>query len=230
MQASNSVVVTILCCVLPDCTTAQAGLSYWFTNIAVSENQRFVLVSISGNPLEDELSHAYDDFHRDEIRRIRAKYSDSGLYSNDGSVAPLWTYDGRWGSGEPIIAPDGEHVIFEGDWTSDEFGFRAVDFTRRGTTIRSYVYTEIIPQWILKAVLNGFSPPACVRTSFDPNQMTYAMRTNQGEAIVFDVKSGKVIDVRSPFSLLYGVALVALTTMFSIIIACWWRNARKARH
>ncbi len=161
------------------------------------------------------------------ICEIRAKYSQSGLYRNDGSAEPLWTYDGRWGSGTPIIAPDGEHVIFEGDWTDDEYGFRAVEFTFKGKTIRAYSDLEIIPHWLLKATLNGLSPPSCWQTSFNPEQMTYTIRTNQGEDIVFDVKSGEIIEIRSPFPIVYGVAFLATATLITIGIVRWRRNGER---
>ena len=103
-------------------------------------------------------------------------------------------------------------------------------FMRHGKPIRSYYDVEIIPQWTLKAMLNGWGPPTCNETFFDPKRMTYTIQTNQREEIVFDIKSGNIIDVQSPFRILYAIALAVLSAMLGLLVALWRRRRWEARH
>ena len=178
---------------------------------------------LSPLPIEEDIRDPADD---PEIRWIRRTYSKSGLYRNDGSTEPIWEYDGLWLNESIIIAPDGEHLILPGGWTGDEHQWNAVLFMRREQTLGHYYAEDIVSQWILQTVLNGFKPPRCVGTSFNSRQMTYTIRTNQGEEFVFDVTSGRIIESRSPFPELYAVAVVVLIS-FSVILVAWWKRARQ---
>lgn len=226
MRSAEIIVVVILIFLVSPSAIAFAGLSWWLSDIAVSQDEHFILVSISEDPLEVEVTHARDKHRKKLIREIRSTYSDSGLYRNDGSTTPLWTDDGRW-YGQPIIAPDGEHVIYTGSWVADPFGVQAVAFTKRGRMLRSYDSSQVIPQFILKAVLNGFSPPDCSGTTFRAKEMTYTIRTNQGEEIDFDVITGNVIAVRSPFPTYFAIAGILLASLVGIYMERWRRKKRR---
>jgi hypothetical protein len=223
MRSVKAIVIVILLFVAAPGSVAFAGLSWWLSDVAVSQDERFILVSISEDPLEVEVTHAYDDHRKELIRDIRSRYSVSGLYRNDGSAKPLWTDDGRW-YGQPIIAPDGAHVIYEGNWKNDPYGARAVAFTKRGITLRLYDSSQVIPQFVLKAVLNGLSPPDCSSTTFRAKEMTYTVRTNQGEEIDFDVTTGDVIAVRSPFPTYFAIVGILLARLVGIYIEQWRRK------
>jgi hypothetical protein len=208
------------------CGGASAALPHPGTWSSQSADGKFTFVMLSPLPIEE-------DFRRPEfeaeVRAIRSKYSKSGLYVN-GSATPLWTYDGPWLEEPAIVAPDGEHVIFPGSWTADEYYSDAVLFMRRGQVLHSYRDDEIIPQWVLKAVLNRVinpTGPSCVGTSFDAEQMTYSIYTNQREEIVFDVKTGEIIQTRSPFPVFFGLAITVLTIPFAIVVARWRRSKQR---
>jgi hypothetical protein len=222
-------VLLVVCCCVSLAQDARAGLAADITTCTVSLDGKLILVHISADALEDELSHpSVDQSQRVEIRRLRAIYSQSGLYRNNSSTKPLWTYDGPLGV-NIIIAPDGQHLIIEGDWTSNEYGLSAVTFVRNGMVTRYYHDTEIIPQWMLKALLNGLSPPACAKTFFNPTMMTYTIRTNQNEEIIFGVKSGGIIDVRSPFPFFYAIALTVPSIIVSLILIRWRQQRASVR-
>lgn len=207
-------------------SSSVAGLRESFTETAVSDDGRYLLVSISTRPLEVELADdRLDEVEKARVEDVRSHYPESGLYLNDGSNTPLWTYNGRW-SGDPIVVPDGEHVIFPGAWTSNEYEFQAVEFTRRGMTIRSYDNSDIIPAWLLKFLASGRRGPKCDGYWFDPATMTFTIRTNQSEEFTFDVRTGEIVATRSPFPLyisLVGISVVVLIAMPILLI-------RRSRH
>jgi hypothetical protein len=173
--------------------------------------------------LEEELSQR----HRDaaSIVQIRATYRRSGLYRNDGSINPLWIYQGGWRPHPVIIAPDGVHMIFPGNWTKHS-GFEVVEFTRRGQTIRRFEDADLIPFFYLKCLLNGCTQVTCGNTSFNPHAMTYIIRTNQGEEFTLDVRTGQVIAVSSPVGILCAFALAA--ALAAIIGLVLWLRRRIA--
>lgn len=218
--------VVATCMSLYCCGAAIAGLKHPGTWSAESSDGKYVFVMLSPLPIEEDIRYPEDEV---EIRAIRSTYSKSGLYLHGHAEKPLWSYDGPWLSSTPIIAPDGEHLIFPGGWTGDEYAHDAVMFMRHGKPIRSYYDVEIIPQWRLKAMLNGWEPPTCDETFFDPKRMTYTIRTNQREEIVFDIKGGNIIDVQSPFPILYAIALAVLSAMLGLLVALWRRRRREAR-
>jgi hypothetical protein len=210
-------------------SSALADISEWYTDAAESTDGRYLFVSLSNRPLDVELKdEGLTGEERDQIEHFRLYYPVSGMYLNDNSNTPLWKFDEPW-RGEPIVAPDGEHVIFQGGWTSpsNEQDSQAVEFTRRGKSIRSHVVSDFISSWQLKRLLNGGRAPTCKSTNFDPAELTYTIATNQGEEYVFNVKNGKLLEVRSPFPLYYTIFGVVIAGL--IIAPAYWIRRRKAR-
>jgi hypothetical protein len=214
------------CVVFCHHTLAHAGLSHPGTWQAFSDDDKFVFVMISPLPMDEDIRYPED---AEEIEWIRRTYAKSGLYLNNDSNKLLWEYDGGWLVQSIIIALDGEHLILPGDWTWHKYRSNAVTFMRRGQTLRHYYDSDIIPHWILKTVLNGFAPPSCAATSFDPDQMTYTIRTNQGEEIVFDVTTGDISDRRSPFTTIYTLSVGTVLALVAVPVHRWWRNCRRKR-
>jgi hypothetical protein len=207
-------------------STAAAGLSEWYTDAAESTDGRYLFVSISDRPLEEELKdEGLTGEERDQIEHFRLYYPVSGMYLNDNSTTPVWEFDEQW-RGLPVVAPDGEHVIFQGPWTSNDQEVQAVEFTRRGKPIRSYIVSDFISSYWLKRLLNGWRSPACKSTNFDPAELTYTIATNQGEKYVFNVKNGRLLEVHSPFPLYYTIfGIVAAGLIFA---PAYWIRRRKA--
>lgn len=208
-------------------SSALAALSEWYTDAVESTDGRYLFVSLSNRPLDVELKdEGLTGEERDQIDFFRLHYPVSGMYLNDGSNTPIWKFDEPW-RGEPIIAPDGEHVIFQGGWTLNLDEFQAVEFTHRGQPIRSYVDSDFISSGWLKRLFSGWKSPTCKSTNFDPEAMTYTIFTNQGEEYVFNVKNGSVLEVHSPFPLYFSIVGVVLAGL--IIAPAYWIRRRKAR-
>ncbi len=181
------------------------------------------------SPLSFEIETEPSWYTKADIERsrtIRDQYPKSGLYLNDGSNKPLWDYGGEW-LRPVIVAPDGEHLVIPGEWINDDYSSRAVTFFQRDQVIRTYWDREIIPHYFLKAVVNGWSPPSCSDAWFEPERMTYTIRTNQHEEIVFDVISGAIIEVRSPFPTFYAVASVIFVACATPIVRRLWKRMRR---
>jgi hypothetical protein len=208
--------------------SALAGPAVWFTDAVESTDGRYLFVSLSNRPLDVELQdEGLTGEERDQIEFFRLHYPVSGMYLNDASNAPIWEFDEPW-RGEPIVAPDGEHVIFQGGWTSNENEVQAVEFTHRGQPIRSYASGDFISSGWLKRLFSGWKSPACKSTYFDPAAMTYTIVTNQGEEYVFNVKNGGILEVHSPFLLYYSIAGLVLTGLVAAPVY-WVRRKKNAR-
>jgi len=207
-------------------SSAVAGLSEWFTETAVSDDGRYILVTISDRPLDVELADdRLNSAEKEQVKYVRALYPRCGLYLNDGSNTPLWIHDGRWSS-NPIIAPDGEHVIFPGPWTWSEYELRAVEFTRRGRTIRSYNDDDFIPAWWLKFLVSGRRGPNCEGYWFNPVKMSFTIRTTQREEFVFDVRTGAIIETQSPFPIYFSIVGIAVVTL--VVAAIYTAHRKRA--
>jgi hypothetical protein len=224
----------VVCCHLLGVSltvSVSAGLNEYGTRMTRSSDEQFILVRIHPDrTTAEELSNpGLNELEKTRIRSIRSAYAESGLYRNDGSTTPIWIYDGEWCSGDgPIIAPDGMHVIFPGRWLHDEYASTAVAFRRNGILLRSYNDTDLIKPYYMKAVLNGLRAPTCKDAYFDAQNMTYTIRTNQNEELVFDVTTGAIVSKRSPFYALYVVA--AVTTLMFIVAAAIWLRRRWRTH
>ena len=205
------------------CGVAAAGLPHPGTWAGTSDDGKFIFVMLSPLPVDEDISEYDEEDAKDEKQWIRTKYAKSGLYRNDGSSCPLWIWDRDWIDSGAVIAPDGEHLIFPGRWIYDEYGTQAVEFTRRDQTIREYCDYNLISNYILKRILNGLAPIACTGTAFNPEQMTYSIRTSQGEEFVMDVTTGEVIAAHSPFPMLFTVATIAMLIVIALAIY-WWQN------
>lgn len=93
--------------------TGMAYLAHPASWRQVSDDGQYVLVMVSPLPVDEDAGH--DLFDGNEIRRIRARHSQSGLYHNDDSTTPLWTIEYFSRPNEIHIAPDGEHLIVGAD-------------------------------------------------------------------------------------------------------------------
>ncbi len=122
-----------------------------------------------------------------------SRYSESGLYRNDGSTTPLWNiqYFSRPQRGDVYIAPDGEHLIFGAD------GFFAGWFFAHGRRLAGYTVDDLVSHKLVKSMMS-FRVPTCLWDHFDADSMTYTVHTNQGEEFTFDATTGGLIGASRP--------------------------------
>src|SRR5262245_39214067 len=119
-------------------TDSMAGLAHPASWKKVSDDGRYVLVMVSPLPVDEDAGH--QAFDAKEIRFIRATYSQSGVYHNDGTAVPLWTLPYHDGTHEVFIGPNGKHlVIADNDWNGS-YG-HVVSFYSNGIELASYSMT-----------------------------------------------------------------------------------------
>lgn len=191
--------------------TANAGLMGEESWREVSQDGRYVLVMISPDITEvNWLSHWPSK--QSEVREIRAKYTTSGLYRNDGSTEPLWTLPYHLPVYEIYVSPNGQRVlIVQEDWghtISNIPGGGSLFFYDKDGEIASYQDHELTWCWLLKGLANnlmGRNFAECDQAHFDSEALTYTIKTSQSEEFVFDVTTGKIIRRWSLWSFYLGV-------------------------
>lgn len=168
----------------------------------VSEDGQLVLVMVSPLPVEEDAGHQY--FDAEEIRSIRAAYSQSGLYPNNGDTTPLWTMSYLDWTHEVFLSPGGKHLVVADDpW---EVSGHVATFYSSGAQLASYSDTDLVSWITLKSAMR-WRWVNCDGIDFDSNALTFTCRTDQGERFVFDVTTGQVIGHTSPFPQYIAIAV-----------------------
>lgn len=181
--------------------TAMAGLVGEDSWREVSQDERYVLVMVSSYSADEEIGClARWPKYQAEVREIRAKYKTSGLYRNDGSTEPLWTIPYHLPVYEIYVSPNGQQVLIViEDWEhtiSNIPGGGSLFFYDKDGKIASYQDYELTWCWVLKGLANalmGRSFAQCEKASFDPEALTYTVKTSQSEEMVFDITTGKIV-------------------------------------
>jgi hypothetical protein len=218
-------VVAALLCVLGTAGPVLAGLVPRGTWREVTDDGKYVVVAICRQSLEEEL--AYQRTNSDaEIRAIRATYPASGLYRNDGSTDPIWTFAVEPWPRSVEIAPDGIHAVLPGGWV-DSVGGTVVYLLRNGNVFREYDVEQIIPNLRLKVLANRGYMISCAGVSFDRENMTYTVVTEQGERTVIDVTTGAIVAHDSPWPQIVWSVAAVLAVMFIAVVAWIWTTVRR---
>ena len=188
----------------------------------VSNNGQYVLVMVSPLSIDQDAGHPIAD--ENEIRQIRAKYAQSGLYQNDGSTTPLWTIEYFSRPHKLHIAPDGEHLIVGAD---DWF---VASFFAKGNRLAGYGYSvsDLVPFSRVKSLVS-LRYPSCVWSDFDANNLSYTVRTNQGEEFIFDVTTGSVVGRHSPWPFYFGLTLAGVVAALGFATVLIVRRGRQKR-
>jgi len=206
-------------------TVAHAALPHLASWRQVSDDGRYVLVMVSPLPVDEDAEQKA--FDADEIRSIRASYSQSGLYTNDAAATLLWTLPYHDRSYKAFIGPQGQYLVLAHEnWSgwSNHYGHVATFFSN-GTELASYYYTDLFSTLYLS--LPFFTEVTGDGASFDARNLTFTSRTNQGDTILFDVTTGQIVRQTSPLLKSIGVAFVGLL-LAAIILTLLMRRQRKA--
>jgi len=173
-----------------------------------SADGRFVLVMVSPLSLEDDLRYARE--REPERRAIRDRYTESGLYRNDGSTTPLWTIGYCSPTCEAFISPDGKHVVlFSDDWLSSHG--HVVTFLDYGTVLASYTQEDLwqtMPSMKWKHLVRSFRSPDA-EAAFDATALTLTLRTEAGELFVFDAATGTIARQATPWPMYFALSSAA---------------------
>jgi hypothetical protein len=183
---------------------------------------KFVFVMIAPVSAEDDGSFTNPD-GKAESQRVRAKYSVSGLYRNDGSTTPLWTVD--WFAHFVLVASDGRHLIRRGYWTlsmSDE----ALTFFAEGRKINSvkvgdlFYTSHSLPKRMDQLLWHE-------STELDERKRRLILITTLRDRYEFDYTTGEMISTRSPVRALL-VVIVFLVGAILVFYARRWRGSKRA--
>lgn len=158
----------------------------------VSGNGQYILVMLA-----DNAKGAYNQRgHTIPEASIRAKYSQAGLFKNDGSTTPLWTVD--WYSFSVELSSDGQHLVQYGPWAwSDNYDELALAFHENGKLLTGYSVSDLVanPSDLPHTVSHYFW---LKDASFDDARSELLIETHTGEKYVFDVRTGQVISGSTP--------------------------------
>ncbi len=202
-----------------------AGLAHPASWRKTSADGNYVLVMVSPLPVAEDAGH--QAFDGDEIRAIRARYSQSGLYRNDLSNSPLWTVPYYTNDYDPHIGADGKHLVFASTNWRQSHGTIAI-FYENGNELADYELHELIPFPMTRARC-GFYSPECSACIFDPQAMTLTVRTDQRDEFVFDAVTGKIIRQWTPWPI-YIITASSLAILILMALLGWiFVRARQRR-
>jgi hypothetical protein len=199
----------------------------------VTQDGKYVLVMIP--PMGITLGGRGD--LTEEGRGIREKYPHSGLYRNDGSTDPLWTFD--WTPSGLTVASDGVHMVRHGSPRRAEDV--VIGFYANGKLLREYRLGELVrdtsrfPQsgsGILMGVIE--------ESRLDNTRLEFTLVTGEGNRYVFDVRNGEVVsgprtgeivrDPRAARSWWWLGVLLAVLVVVGLYVWYVLRSGRAARH
>ena len=213
MMLRLAIAVALTCANGSVATAGLVGETSWKV---ASKDGRYLLVMVSPGPVT-QFRQPYAQAEID----FRKRYKQSGLYRNDGAREPIWTMPYHLQYYEAYISPDGAHVLITNEtWDHTISNMPAggsMYFYHQDGNAASYRDHELT--WCIelkrfaKLVLTRFSGVECVSATFDPQELTYTVKTNLSEECVFDVTSGKIIRRRSPWYLYFGVPVVLVPFM-----------------
>jgi hypothetical protein len=149
------------------------------------------------------------------------KYSQSGMYLNDGLTTPLWTVD--W-QNYVYLPNDGKHIVRRGKLHySATYREQVFTFLAEGNVLKTYETTDLITfPWLLPHSSNGYginySPldpdlpndgvlmkvdkfnyyPLNSGAVFDNEKQTMQIETFHGDKYLFDFNTGNIISSERP--------------------------------
>jgi hypothetical protein len=151
--------------------------------------------------------------HLDEMNEVYSSYSMSGLYRNDGSTEPLWTFEGYLYSA--YIMDDGRHMVVPAAWATD-MQSRAVAFYRDGELLRYWSVGELVHfRYIHPHSVSHFMWQEDRR--WDAWDAEYTILTMEGFRYTFDATTGEMKSSEFQWNsrsllLRWGVGLLAVLT------------------
>lgn len=190
-----------------------------------SPNGQYVFVMIAPLSPEEDAAN-YEGAYAARIREIRRMYTVSGLYRNDGSTTPLWTVG--WYALNVEVASDGKHVVRVGPSAAVSTNDEAVAFFANDRLLHSYRITDLVVlPWLMPRSVSHFRWRADAH--FDDTSMTYTIQTNHREHIVFDVRTGAIIQASRPVHSMSGVSVISIAVLVLLVLR-GLRRARRGRH
>ena len=184
-----------------------------------SPDGQYLFVMIAPGTIDQDAGRKVEAFAT-EIRQIRERYTVSGMYRNDGSTTPLWTFDGYVYCVEPLS--DGIHIVVPGPWamsTEDA----ACTFYANGQLLQRYEVGDLFAlPWLMQHTASHFFWRD--DTSLDDAAKTYSITTKHGERYTFDIATGRIIRSFSPITWTIRIIVVVLVAVVAIYVYRWKRR------
>ncbi len=255
----NSLASLILCLVT-SAASAKMYVPIPYSYRVFSADKRFVYVMIAPCPPESDAGHADSEARMhaaatsaDEVRSLRKKYKQSGMYRNDGSDDPLWTVD--WYDDvlktKVFIAADGDHVIRTARYANG-IGDEVVAFFDRGKRVRGHALSaffdrpEMFNERREKAVQDRkrknpggsgstyYVPPSAWASDqrLDDESMRFELTTVEGARYTFDATGGEIVQVEPPELigkpiLYYFIAIIVFVSLCGALAAIGFLRSRR---
>jgi hypothetical protein len=142
----------------------------------------FIMLAVKGAPLLEP--------DQPPVSPSGTVYPASGLYRNNGSVAPLWTVDWYDHEEDIYVFADGQHLIRRGPWASNMSDL-ALAFYENGKLLQSYSIADLVEdESRLPHSVSHFKWAADI--SFNDSRNQLIVETYDGQRYVFEVKPGRV--------------------------------------
>lgn len=162
-------------------------------------------------------------------------YPASGLYRDDGSLAPLWTVDWYALPDAVFLLADGHHCARLGPWpVQDQFDELAVGFYRDGSLLASYRVRDLVGD--PAALPRSVSHYQWLQSqSFDPAAGVLTLSTLEGQTYRFDLRTGQVVPEPAaapapmpvPLPLGRDAVLACIAAVILALVAGWRLFARR---
>jgi hypothetical protein len=188
-------------------------------------NGKRVFANIPSTSITEELTNP--GVNAEECRRIRSLYPETGLYTSDQPPQLIWRLNLPWIVRPVFFSRDGDNLLVPGDFVEDSYPLNEdviATFVHRGSVIKVVRYGDIAHFASLK---RQFAPRRLLSTTsaeFVDDKDEYIVKTNVGETIVFDVKSGAIKEYRDPFRvatlIIGGVAPILLLASLVAWYSC----------
>ncbi|TWU30293.1 hypothetical protein [Bythopirellula polymerisocia] len=222
---------------------ADAGLPDYQSRKIESKNGQYVLVLLTPkaerwqlSDLTKHIDDVYDylseeekqewieDFKKEQV--IEAEYSDSGLYTNDGSTDPIWTVPYFSTCQNVYVANDGIHmVVMYSPWDSSCSGTRQLSFYKSGSKVFSYKSEiEFVPCMFMRLLMRlsfGLELPVDQDSFIDDGSTEFIVHTNQRDKLAFDLATGRLDNYSSPWPFFFGFPVVMVP------LGVWVWNKRR---
>lgn len=199
-----------------------------YSYVKVTPDGRHIFVMIAPN----EQLGRFNQETQDSIRAIRARYTQSGIYPNDGSTTPRWTVD--WYSHGVQLASDGIHLVRPGAWTSSTNG-EAFALFANGKLVRSYRIADLVDARFMLGRTGGGRVVWLDGSSIDDVASHYIVSTRDGNSFVFNLATGEVVsEFRRGRIVLWmtGIGIIALIALAALILRAlvrWTHSMRERR-
>ncbi len=186
---------------------ASAGLMDECPWTETSEDGRFLLVML-------QRDKEFCDFDENDLSLLE-KYSESGVYLNNGSRELLWCIPYHPHCYEIYFSIDGQHIIFAEESTDHSISNILIGahlyFYHRDTKHQLWQEHEITQGWMVKVIMDYLLDRKRIEwenATFDASQQTYTVKTSQAEEFVFDIHTGQKIHSVSMWNKSVAVFLI----------------------